>query len=178
MSLPGGSLDGGGNARDGYTLRGGRMLTKDNYECTWGLFKTIPSLTTLGKSVYEETVAFNENHPPHYQVCLVDRNRNIVNVKSMGFTMPDRVELFKLMDADEAKPGDSSITNWLSPEFFHTKFWYMWANTFTFQPSYSAVEFRRYLHRFMMEFSRIETLAGVKRTTYNQFDSLVCPLVS
>ncbi|HCN89203.1 MAG TPA: oleate hydratase, partial [Oxalobacteraceae bacterium] len=27
MPLPGGSLDGGGNAETGYTLRGGRMLT-------------------------------------------------------------------------------------------------------------------------------------------------------
>jgi oleate hydratase len=38
------------------------------------------------------------------------------------------------------------------------------------------VEFKRYLHRFMLEFSRIETLAGVKRTIYNQYDSLVLPL--
>jgi oleate hydratase len=53
----------------------------------------------------------------------------------------------------------------------------MWATTFAFQPWHSAIEFKRYLHRFMMEFSRIETLAGVKRTVYNQFDSLVRPLV-
>ena len=41
---------------------------------------------------------------------------------------------------------------------------------------HSAVEFRRYLHRFMLEFTRIETLAGVKRTVFNQYDSLVVPL--
>ena len=52
----------------------------------------------------------------------------------------------------------------------------MWATTFAFQPWHSAVEFKRYLHRFMLEFSRIETLAGVKRTIYNQYDSLVRPL--
>ena len=52
----------------------------------------------------------------------------------------------------------------------------MWATTFAFQPWHSAVEFKRYLHRFMLEFSRIETLAGVKRTIYNQYDSLVLPL--
>jgi oleate hydratase len=52
----------------------------------------------------------------------------------------------------------------------------MWATTFAFQPWHSAVEFRRYLHRFMLEFSRIETLAGVKRTVLNQYDSLVLPL--
>jgi oleate hydratase len=52
----------------------------------------------------------------------------------------------------------------------------MWATTFAFQPWHSAVEFRRYLHRFMLEFTRIDTLAGVKRTVYNQYESMVLPL--
>ncbi|MEG2029821.1 MAG: oleate hydratase [Janthinobacterium sp.] len=176
--VTGGSLDGGGNAEDGYTLRGGRMLTTDNYECTWDLFKSIPSLEHAGQSVYDETIAFNELHLPHSRARLVDRNRFKVDVGSMGFTMQDRLELLKLTEADEDTLGSSAITDWLSPEFFDTKFWYMWATTFAFQPWHSAVEFKRYLHRFMMEFSRIETLAGVKRTVYNQYDSLVRPLVA
>ena len=176
--VTGGSLDGGGNAEDGYTLRGGRMLTTDNYECTWDLFKSIPSLEHAGQSVYDETIAFNERHIPHSRARLVDRNRFKVDVSSMGFTMQDRLELLKLTEADEDTLGSSAITDWLSPEFFDTKFWYMWATTFAFQPWHSAVEFKRYLHRFMMEFSRIETLAGVKRTVYNQYDSLVRPLVA
>ncbi len=177
MPVPGGSLDGGGNPEDGYTLRGGRMLTTDNYECTWDLFKTIPSLSVPGQSVYQETVAFNEENLPNSMARLVDKNRFKVNVKTMGFTMGDRLELLKLSEADEATLATSSITDWLSPDFFKTNFWYMWATTFAFQPWHSAVEFKRYLHRFMLEFSRIETLAGVKRTVYNQFDSLVRPLV-
>lgn len=176
--VTGGSLDGGGNAEDGYTLRGGRMLTTDNYECTWDLFKSIPSLEHAGQSVYDETIAFNERHIPHSRARLVDRNRFKVDVSSMGFSMQDRLELLKLTEADEDTLGSSAITDWLSPEFFDTKFWYMWATTFAFQPWHSAVEFKRYLHRFMMEFSRIETLAGVKRTVYNQYDSLVRPLVA
>jgi oleate hydratase len=176
MPLAGGSLDGGGNADSGYTLRGGRMLTTDNYECTWDLFKSIPSLEHPGRTVYEETIAFNELHKSHSRARLVDRNRFKVDVTSMGFSMQDRIELVKLEEADEKDLGDSAITDWLSPEFFETKFWHMWATTFAFQPWHSAVEFKRYLRRFMMEFSRIETLAGVKRTVYNQYDSLVRPL--
>ncbi len=174
--LSGGSLDGGGNAETGYTLRGGRMLTTDNYECTWDLFKSIPSLEHVGKTVYDETIAFNEMHKSHSKARLVDRNRFRLNVSSMGFNMHERAELMALAEADEEKLGNTAITDWLSPEFFDTKFWYMWATTFAFQPWHSAVEFKRYLHRFMMEFSRIETLAGVKRTVYNQYDSLVRPL--
>ena len=30
----GGSLDGAGGSEAGYSMRGGRMLTTDNYECT------------------------------------------------------------------------------------------------------------------------------------------------
>ena len=177
-SVAGGSLDGGGNAEDGYTLRGGRMLTTDNYECTWDLFQSIPSLENPGQSVHDETIAFNQRHLPHSRARLVDRNRFKVDVGSMGFSMQDRLELLKLAEADEDALGNSAITDWLSPEFFDTRFWYMWATTFAFQPWHSAVEFKRYLHRFMLEFSRIETLAGVKRTIYNQYDSLVRPLVA
>lgn len=177
LALPGGSLDGGGSPDVGYTLRGGRMLTTDNYECTWDLFKTIPSLTHPGQTVYDETVAFNEQHVACSKARLVDRNRFKLDVTSMGFSMEDRLELLKLIETDEATIGATAITDWLSPAFFDTKFWYMWATTFAFQPWHSAIELRRYLHRFMLEFSRIETLSGVKRTVYNQYDSLVRPLI-
>lgn len=175
-SLLGGSLDGYGNAVEGYSMRGGRMLTTDNYECTWDLYKSIPSLGSPGKSVFDETVEFNKKHKSNCMARLVDRRRGKVPVNSMGFSMQSRKELLELSLAEEDKLGASCITDWLSPEFFETEFWYMWATTFAFQPWHSAVEFKRYLHRFMLEFSRIETLAGVKRTIYNQYDSLVRPL--
>ena len=176
--IMGGSLDGAGDATKGYSLRGGRMLTTDNYECTWDLFKSIPSLSSPGQSVFDETVAFNQQHKPNSMARLVGHCREKIAVTSMGFSMQDRLELLKLSRADEDTLGASRITDWLSSEFFNTPFWYMWSTTFAFQPWHSAVEFKRYLHRFMLEFSRIETLAGVKRTRYNQFDSLVLPLLT
>jgi oleate hydratase len=174
--LMGGSLDGGGDPVRGYSMRGGRMLTTDNYECTWDLYKTIPSLANKGKTVFEETVEFNAKHQAHSMARLVDRRRAKVPVTSMGFRMQDRTELLKLYAASEEELGASCITDCLSPGFFETEFWFMWVTTFAFQPWHSAVEFKRYLHRFMLEFPRIDTLGGVKRTVYNQYDSLVLPL--
>ena len=174
--IMGGSLDGGGDPAAGYSMRGGRMVTTDNYECTWDLYKSIPSLNREGKTVFDETVEFNEQHKANSLARLVDRRRAKVPVASMGFSMQDRIELLKLSRADEDSLAASCITDWLSPGFFETEFWYMWSTTFAFQPWHSAVEFKRYLHRFLLEFSRIETLAGVKRTIYNQYDSLVLPL--
>jgi len=175
-SVMGGSLDGTGHADRGYSMRGGRMLTTGNYECTWDLFKSIPSLAHPGGSVFDETLEFNNLHVSKAMARLVDSRRAKVPVASMGFSMHDREELLKLISAHEESLGASCITDHLSPAFFQTEFWFMWATTFAFQPWHSAVEFRRYLHRFMLEFSRIETLAGVKRTVLNQYDSLVLPL--
>jgi oleate hydratase len=172
----GGSLDGAGDPVGGYSLRGGRMLTTDNYECTWDLYQSIPSLNNEGKTVFDETVEFNRKYKANSLARLVDSRRAKVPVTSMGFSMQDRIELLQLSKSDEEALGASCITDWLSPGFFETEFWYMWVTTFAFQPWHSAVEFKRYLHRFMLEFSRIETLAGVKRTIYNQYDSLVLPL--
>ncbi|WP_430644715.1 oleate hydratase [Bradyrhizobium vignae] len=37
-------------ANGAYSLRGGRMLTTDHYECTWDLLSSIPSLEHPGLS--------------------------------------------------------------------------------------------------------------------------------
>ena len=152
----GGSLDGARLSDGSYSLRGGRMLTTDHYECTWDLLSTIPSLDLAGQTVRDETVAFNLKHRAHSKARLVDRNRFKVDVSTMGFTMRDREELVRLATASEDDIGNSRITDWLSPAFFETNFWYMWQTTFAFQPWHSAIELKRYLHRFMNEFPRIE----------------------
>jgi oleate hydratase len=177
-SLPvlGGSLDAGGNPEQGYTLRGSRMLTLDIYECTWGLFKSIPSLADPNVSVYEETVMFNERVKSDAKARLIDKNRAIVDSSTLGFSMSDRLDLLKLSEASEDKLGNSCISDWFSPSFFETNFWFMWRTTFAFSPWHSAVEFKRYLHRFMQEFPNVETMTGVRRTIYNQYDSMVRPL--
>jgi oleate hydratase len=76
------------------------MFTADNYECTWDLFKTIPTLTDPDKTVYEEIIEFNERVKAHSNARLVDRNRSIVDTTTMGFSMKDRVELLKLTEAE------------------------------------------------------------------------------
>lgn len=109
--IMGGSLDGAGDPNRGYSLRGGRMLTTNNYECTWDLYKSIPSLNAKGKMVFDETVEFNEKYKAHSLARLVDRRRAKVPVTSMGFSMQDRMELLKLSKAEEDELAASCITD-------------------------------------------------------------------
>ncbi|MGI4955215.1 MAG: oleate hydratase, partial [Janthinobacterium lividum] len=57
----GGSLDATGSAADGYVMRGGRML-ESKYQCTFGLFSSIPTLDERG-TVTEEILRWNEMMP-------------------------------------------------------------------------------------------------------------------
>ena len=130
----GGSLDGAQLPNGAYSLRGGRMLTTDHYECAWDLLSSIPSLNRPSASVKDETVAFNQEHKANSKARLIDRNRHNVDVSHMGLSARDRLELLRLAKASEEKLGTSRLTDWLSPGFFESNFWYMWQTTFASSP--------------------------------------------
>jgi myosin-crossreactive antigen len=52
----------------------------------------------------------------------------------------------------------------------------MWRTTFAFQTWHSAIELKRYFLCFIQEFPRIHTLSGVRRSKYNQYDSVIRPI--
>jgi len=172
----GGSLDAHGDPERGYVMRGGRMFDEEAYSCTFDLLSFIPSLNDSGKSVMAEFREFNETFRSHSRSRLVANGRK-VDVSTHGFTNRDRLDLIELMIRTEISLGARRIDECFQPSFFETNFWFMWCTTFAFQPWHSAVEFKRYMLRFIQEFPRIETLAGVRRTPYNEYDSIVRPLV-
>ncbi|QUI23913.1 oleate hydratase [Vallitalea pronyensis] len=178
MDILGGSNDGSGNPKDGFLCRGGRMLNEETYENFWELFSSIPSLEQEGKSVTDEILAFDDAHPTHSNARLIDKNGYVLDVMSMGFNMNDRKAMLKLMMTPEEDLDHLSIRDWFghTPHFFETNFWYMWQTTFAFQKWSSLFEFRRYMNRMIFEFSRIQTLEGVTRTPYNQYESVILPL--
>ncbi|WP_342424109.1 oleate hydratase [Paenibacillus sp. FSL E2-0178] len=176
MKILGGSNDGSGSEEHGYVIRGGRMLNDETYENLWELLNTIPSIDQPGLTLREEITQFDDANPTRSKARLVDSKGEFQDVNSMGFDMADRLALGKLIITPEAKMGKARINDWFGPHFFTTNFWYMWATTFAFQPWHSAVELKRYMIRFIHEFPRIQTLEGVTRTPYNQYDSIILPL--
>lgn len=178
LDIFGGSNDGGGNATDGFICRGGRMLNKETYENTWDLLRSIPSLEHEEMSVRDEILAFDNIHPTHSNARLINKDGKILDVISMGFNNADRIALGKLMITSEESLDNLKISDWFvaTPHFFETNFWFMWQTTFAFQKWSSLFEFKRYMQRMILEFSRIQTLEGVTRTPYNQYESVILPL--
>ena len=70
------------------------------------------------------------------------------------------------------------ISDCFEDHFFEANFWFEWCSLFAFERWHSAIEFRRYLLRFMHHFSTIDTQEGVFRTRYNQYDSMAVPLLN
>ncbi|WNY23005.1 Oleate hydratase [Methanimicrococcus hongohii] len=176
LDILGGSNDGIGTPKEGFVCRGGRMLNEETYENFWDLFHTIPSLERPGLSVTDEILEFDHAHPTHANARLIDKDGSVLDVMSMGFDNSDRMKLTKLMVEPERNLDNLRIRDWFSPHFFTTNFWYMWQTTFAFQEWSSVCELKRYMNRMIYEFSRIQTLEGVTRTRFNQYDSLIVPL--
>ncbi|MEG0309979.1 MAG: oleate hydratase [Eubacterium sp.] len=178
MDILGGSNDGIGTPEKGFVCRGGRMLNEETYENFWDLFRSIPSLDHPDRDVTTEILNFDHAHPTHARARLVDKDGIIQDVFSMGFDNNDRMTMGKLLMTPEKELNYLTIEEWFkdTPHFFTTNFWYMWQTTFAFQKWSSLFEFKRYMERMILEFSRIETLEGVTRTPYNQYDSVILPL--
>ncbi|WP_405905313.1 oleate hydratase [Streptomyces sp. NBC_00828] len=172
---PGGSLDAGGTPETGYTMRGGRMFEAE-FRCTYDLLSDIPSLGDPSVSVTQDILDAYEDFGWEDAARLIDADGKITDVRSMGFSEHDRLELVKCMATPEGMLDGRRITDCFGEHFFTTNFWYMWCTTFAFQPWHSAIEFRRYLKRFVHLFPAFASMSGIQRTRYNQYDSIVRPL--
>ncbi|ULR55464.1 oleate hydratase [Streptomyces deccanensis] len=173
----GGSLDAGGTPDAGYTMRGGRMFEAE-FRCTYDLLSTIPSTDDPSVSVTQEILAGHEDFAWDDVARLVDGDGKIVDTTSMGFSERDRWELVRCAATPERHLDGKRITDCFGPHFFTTGFWFMWCTTFAFQPWHSAVEFHRHLRRFLHLLPEFGSMAGIHRTRYNQYDSIVRPLTS
>ena len=173
----GGALDAHGSAETGYFMSGSRMF-ESKYTCTFGLLSSIPSRTDPTISVTEETNRVRAENSWYDKARLVDMSGAITDFHPLGFTERDRTDLIALLAEPEWMLDSKRITDRFAPAFFETNFWYEWCTLFAFQPWHSAIEFKRYLLRFIHHFSTIDTEEGIYRTHYNQYDSIAVPLVT
>lgn len=169
----GGSLDAAGTPKDGYIMRGGRLI-ESKYLCTYDLFSSIPTLDGR-QTVTQEIFEWNATRKTSSKSRLFRRGQR-VNAPKFGLSEAHILAIERLGLLPEAILGRSSIADQFDPSFFETDFWFMWCSTFAFQPWHSAVEFKRYLLRFTHMVSGFNMLSGIMQTAYNQYDSMVRPL--
>ncbi|MEO8777746.1 MAG: oleate hydratase [Rhodanobacter sp.] len=106
----GGVFDAHGNLETGYYMSGSRMF-EAMHQCTFDLLASIPSLSHPNVSIKEETDQANAAMPWHNKVRLVDRDGNIPDARTMGFSEQDRLDLVKIMVEPERMLDDKRISD-------------------------------------------------------------------
>lgn len=177
LEVPGGSMDGIWDAQKGYIIRGGREM-EPHFETLWDLFRSIPSLENPELSVLDEFYRLNKKDPSHSKTrVIVNRGERLATDGQLTLSRKAIEEMLHLVLTAEENLQDTRIDEVFSAEFFESNFWLYWATMFAFEPWASAMEMRRYLLRFVHHVSSLADLSSLRFTEYNQYESLVLPLV-
>jgi oleate hydratase len=95
-----------------------------------------------------------------------------------GLSLHDGLCLARVLLTPEAMLDGRRIVEFFSPRFFSTEFWLLWSTIMGSLPKHSAIEFRRYMNRFLYLFGHLSDMAGVMRTPINQHQAFIEPLVA
>lgn len=178
LDIAGGSLDGIYDDGFGFVIRGGREM-ESHFECLWDLFRSVPSLEVENASVLDEFYWLNKEDPNYsLERAIVNRGESANTGETFTLTQTALMEVSKLFMTPEEQLQDMVITDVFSKEFFESNFWLYWQTMFAFEPWHSAMEMRRYLARFIHAIKGLPDFSALKFTKYNQYESLVLPLMS
>jgi oleate hydratase len=175
LKVVGGSMDGSGNAIDGYVSRGEREL-EPYMECLWYLFAMVPSLEEEGRTVLDETRECNKKLPIHANRRLFEKGFRPRDISSLGLTRADMENMVRMITTPEEELEYVTIEQWFTADYFKSNLWYYWSSMLAFQSYHSLIEMKRYTIRFMQHLDGIEHLKGILRTRYDQYNSLILPL--
>jgi oleate hydratase len=166
----------GGSPKSGYNLPG--SVFDKEFRCTFDLLTSIPSARNPSISVTEDFFAFNTGEPYHDRAHIFDRNGRIVHGPRFGLSLGDGLRLARVVLTPEAMLDGRRIDEFFSPHFFSTEFWFLWSTIMGSLPQHSAIEFRRYMNRFLYLFADLSDMTGVMRTPLNQHQAFIEPLVA
>lgn len=177
LDVAGGSMDGAGNAGEGYIIRGGREMNW-NYDNFWDMFQDIPAVELPdGFSVLDEYRLLNDSDPNHSKARLMHRQGQIRDFSTLGLTKPQQWEMVKLLLKRKEDLGDLTIEDYFSPGFLQSNFWFFWRSMFAFKNCHSLLEMKLYMHRFLDALDGLNDMSALVFPKYNQYESFILPLV-
>jgi len=162
----GGAMGMAGEPATGYVLPTGRVFER-NFRCALELFSLVPSASDPKRSIKEEILALNERYGFYDKAHIIDRDQNVVRSSHFGLSLRDRLDLIKLAFTPEAMLEDRKINEFFTSEFFRTEFWFLWMALMGCLPQHSAMEMRRFLHRFLHLLPSLSTMTEIYRTRYD-----------
>jgi oleate hydratase len=176
LPIDGGSLDGAGNAKDGYIIRGGREMDM-TYENLWDMFQDIPALEMPAPyTVLDEYRLINDNDSNYSKARLIHNKGEIKDFSKFGLSKKDQLAIIKLLLKKKEELDDITIEGYFSESFLSSNFWTFWRTMFAFENWHSLLELKLYMHRFLHAIDGLNDLSSLVFPKYNQYDTFVTPL--
>lgn len=175
LGVQGGAMDGSGNTKNGFLVRGGREM-EEHYECSWDLFSHIPTLENPSRTVLEDLREVNRLDPNVAACRLMQNCGKKIERDTLGLSGHNIGQLRNLFMATEAEVEGMTIEEYFDDTFLATDFWYYWRSMFAFENYQSVLEMKRYMHRFIHHFPGLSRLKGILFSRYNQYESMILPL--
>ncbi len=176
LNVEGGSLDGAGNAKDGYIIRGGREMDM-TYENLWDMFQDIPALELPAPySVLDEYRLINDNDPNYSKARLIHNQGQIKDFSKFGLEKKDQLAIVKLLLKKKEELDDLTIEDYFAESFLNSNFWFFWRSMFAFENWHSLLELKLYMHRFLHAIDGMKDFSCLVFPKYNQYDTYVTPL--
>lgn len=178
LEVPGGACDAVFDTkRKGYLMRGGREM-EEHFECLWDLYRSVPSLEIEGASVLDEFCWLNKDDP-NISPCRATVERGEDAGLNKKFALSDKaiMDLMTLFMTKDEDLYDKRLDEVVSKEFFKSNFWLYWCTMFGFEPWHGALEVKIYMQRFSHGMRTMPDFNSLKFTKYNEYDSLILPLV-
>ncbi|MGL6128750.1 oleate hydratase [Chryseobacterium artocarpi] len=176
LNVEGGSLDGAGNAKDGYIIRGGREMDM-TYENLWDMFQDIPALELPAPySVLDEYRLINDNDPNYSKARLIHNQGQIKDFSKFGLEKKDQLAIVKLLLKKKEELDDLTIEDYFAESFLNSNFWFFWRSMFAFENWHSLLELKLYMHRFLHAIDGMKDFSCLVFPKYNQYDTFVTPL--
>lgn len=176
LHIDGGSMDGAGNAQDGYIIRGGREMDM-TYENLWDIFQDIPALEMPEPySVLDEYRLLNDNDPNYSKARLIHNQGLVKDFSKFGLNKKDQLAIIKLLLKKKEELDDLSIQDYFSESFLNSNFWTFWRTMFAFENWHSLLELKLYMHRFLHAIDGLNDLSALVFPKYNQYDTFITPL--
>lgn len=180
LALMGGSMDGAKIGEGKYTCRGEREL-EPYMECLWYLGNKIPSLYTPGRTITEETVEVNKADRIDAKArILVKQGQVWDGITKFKMSPALAQKMGQMLTMPEEEMNDITIEEFFGPTFEEFKMnptWQCFHTMLAFKDYHSMIEMKRYMIRFIQFQPGMERLDGILHTKYNEFDSLIDPIL-
>ena len=180
LPVMGGSMDGVKMGDGKYRCRGEREL-EPYMECLWYLGGKIPSLYTEGRTITEETVDVNKTDRINSKArILVNQGEVWDGITKFKMSKQLSEKMMRMLTIPESEMDGMSIEEFFGDTFEEFKMnptWQCFHTMLAFKNYHSMIEMKRYMIRFIQFQPRMEALDGILHTKYNEFDSLIDPIL-